>query len=223
MPPSTLSGWLWVPRPRRKYESVLFRRQATARRRAAHRRRGSGTTGEAFEIINVTDRARFVRNCQRFLPDPLTQAGLDIPRMRVTVDGRRADTLAQLLTVVPRSQGAILATLCNQALFGAPYQLAIDLMVTSLPEGKQAVVCEDAPARPGYITLQRNRRATDDNRRVGAVIASKKMRGGYIATDGHFYPLCKICLSIDVDLLGETGAVVSAARITEMLAQDEPM
>lgn len=136
--------------------------------------------------------------------------------MRVAVDGRPIESLESLLGEVPHSQSHVLAILCTQTLFGAPYELALELMEASLeaPHEQQAVVCEDSPPQPGYIDVRSSRRG-EGPVVAQMVAATKMMRGGCIDAEGRFRPLCEICLTVEIDLLWDTDGAVIAARIVK--------
>lgn len=213
MSESRLSDWLWISRRPPKPSRPSKMRRAV--RRAAHRRR-IAVDDASFEVVRVTEGSTFVRHCQTFLPNPHLQARLDIPRMKVTVDGRPMENLEELLGEIPHSQSYVMAVLCTQTLFGPPYEIAMELMGASLGGQGQAVVCEDSPPKPGYIDI-RSSRPREGPMVAQMVVATKTMRGGCIDAEGRFRPLCEICLSVDVDLLWDTNGAVAAARIVRKL------
>ena len=208
---SSFPEWLWVSRrhaaPRRQKPS----RQRRRARRAEHRRRLSSMMEDpAFEAVQVMEASSFVRHCQGFLPNPLRQAELDIPRMRVTVDGEAIGSLEGLLAAVPHSQGQVSAVLCTQTLFGPPYELAVELVSASA--GAYAVVCEESPPEAGHIAFHSVSRGGGP-RVAQRVVATKTMRGGRIDAVGRFERLCGVSLSVEVDLLWDTNGAVVAARV----------
>ena len=113
-----------------------------------------------------------IEECQRYLPDPLQQASIDLARMSVCCEGQAVRSLPRLRSVVPGHQLHVVAGLCTQVLFGRPYEFAME----GLPI--DVVVCERTPPSAARISLIRSSQGSAE---VIGLVASKSMQAKYVS------------------------------------------
>ena len=151
---------------------------------------------EYFEMMNASG---FVEECLSYLPNPIHQAKLDIPRMHVCINGQKVHSVNELLHKVACHQVHIVAALCTQVVFGVPYERACKWAPVDM------VVCERNPSARAYIALTSSDTAPPYT--ITSVYAHKRMQVTH--PEDMLQKSVKLGIKLDIDISQWTYAVLS--------------
>lgn len=154
------------------------------------------TPQEYFEMMNASG---FVEECLSYLPNPIRQAKLDIPRMHICINGQKVHSVNNLLHKVACHQVHIVAALCTQVVFGAPYERACKWAPVDM------IVCERSPPARAYIDLTSN--DTVPPHTITGVYAHKRMQVKH--PEDTLQKSFKLGIKLDIDISQWTYAVLS--------------
>lgn len=151
---------------------------------------------EYFEMMSASG---FVEECLSYLPNPIRQAKLDIPRMRVCINGQKVHSVNDLLNKVACHQVHLVGALCTQVVFGMPYERACQWV----PEGM--VVCERNPPVRAYIDLTSSDEVPPYT--IASAYAHKRMQVKH--PDDMTRKSFKLNIKLDMDISQWSYAVLS--------------
>ena len=149
-----------------------------------------------FELANGSE---FVSECMSYLPDPIKQARLDIPRMDVILNGEKVQSVNELLHNVAVHQVPIVAALCTQVIFGTPYERAAKWV----PSGM--FVSEHSPSHRAFVYLLSKDQCPPFT--INSVYAQKRMQAGHPCLSGKGRTVT-VDLEVDVDISTWEYAVI---------------
>lgn len=151
---------------------------------------------EYFEMMNASG---FVGECLSYLPNPIRQAKLDIPRMYVCINGQKLHSVNDLLHKVACHQVHIVAAMCTQVVFGTPYERACKWAPMDM------IVCERTPPAHAYIDLTSSDAAPPYT--ITGVYAHKRMQVKH--PEEILQTSFKLSIKLDIDISQWTYAVLS--------------